>query len=331
MRRAAAALALAFALAACAPPQAAAPLPSHPLPAGPGIAVQAAPVPLDPHDPAHVRLGNFTYAGGLALTSDQTSRLHGLSDLKVYADGRLLAMGDEGDLLEARLALDPAGRPLGLTDARLTSPLGEDGRPLSARGKEWADAEGIAELADGDRLISLEEHDRILLYRHGQGRPTLAPSPDVVFPFNLGMEGLAEDPAAGPDAYMVGGEASGETWVCRLSAGCVKGRTVAKDPDFGLSALQPLPGGAVAYLLRAFDPIRGVRIVLRIVGADGAAIDELKLDRSVTVDNFEGVAALPGPGDALRFYLISDDNFSSKQRTLLLAFDWAPPRGRLKP
>lgn len=327
MIRAAAGLALALALAACAPPEAVAPLPAHPVAAGPGITVVAQPVPLDPHDPARLRLGDFTYAGGLALTSTDTARLHGLSDLKVYADGRLLAMGDEGDLLEARLVLDAAGRPTGLAHARLTTPLGEDGQPLSARGKAWSDSEGIAQLADGDRLISLEEHDRILLYRHGGGRPTLAPSPDVTFPFNLGMEGLAEDPAAGPDAYMVGAEASGETWVCRLSAGCAKGPTVAKGAEFGLSALQPLPGGGVAYLLRAFDPIRGVRIILRIVDARGATVDELKLDRSVTVDNFEGVAALPGPSGAIRFYLISDDNFSSAQRTLLLAFDWTPPKG----
>ncbi|HZZ33856.1 MAG TPA: hypothetical protein VFE10_17870, partial [Phenylobacterium sp.] len=29
-----------------------------------------------------------------------------------------------------------------------------------------------------------------------------------------------------------------------------------------------------------------------------------------------------------RFYVISDDNFSKSQRTLLLAFDWKPPAGR---
>jgi hypothetical protein len=326
--RAAAGLAMAASLAACAPREAAAPLPSHPVAAGSGISVTARPVPLDPGDPGKTRIGNFAYAGGLELTSADTSRLHGLSDLKVYGDGRLLAMGDEGDLLEARLVLDAAGRPAGLAEAQLTSPLGEDDQPLSARGKAWSDAEGLAVLPNGDRLISLEEHDRILLYRHGAGTPTIAPSPGVTFPFNLGMEGLAEDPAVAPDAYMVGAEASGDTWICRLSAGCTKDRTVAKGAEFGLAGLQPLSGGRVAYLLRAFDPIRGVRIILRIAGPDGETLDELKLDRSVTIDNFEGVAALPGPSGAIRFYLISDDNFSSAQRTLFLAFDWTPTRGR---
>ena len=47
-----------------------------------------------------------------------------------------------------------------------------------------------------------------------------------------------------------------------------------------------------------------------------------------TVDNLEGLAALPQRDGSIRFYLISDDNFSKLQRTLLLAFDWRPHQGR---
>ena len=32
------------------------------------------------------------------------------------------------------------------------------------------------------------------------------------------------------------------------------------------------------------------------------------------------------PNGDVRFYLIVDDNFSDKQRSLLLAFDWKPVR-----
>src|SRR3546814_19649631 len=67
----------------------------------------------------------------------------------------------------------------------------------------------------------------------------------------------------------VGGiEATGETFVCRLSATCVKDRTVMLDDGYELSALEVLSGGRMAYLLRAWAPLRGSRIVLRIVGAD---------------------------------------------------------------
>lgn len=99
---------------------------------------------------------------------------------------------------------------------------------------------------------------------------------------------------------------------------------VAKPEEFGLTAVAPLPGGGRVYLLRAFSVLQGVRITLRIVGADGATLDELRLAAPLTADNFEGVAALPRPDGSLRLYLLSDDNFSSLQRTLLLAFDWRP-------
>jgi hypothetical protein len=312
----------ALALAACA--QAPAP-PAHPVAAGPQIRVDARPVAFDPHASGREGAGDFAYAGGLALSSPDTSRLHGLSDLKVWPDGRFLSVSDEGDVVEGRLALDAAGRLAGVADAKLYPLAGEDGQPLSAEGKNEADSEGIAELASGERLVSLERDDRILLYPAGGGRPRRAPSPDVKFPFNLGMEALDADPAAGPDAYVVGAEASGQTWVCRLQAGCTQSALVPKPRDAGLSAVAVLPDGRRAYLLRQFSPLRWFRVTLRVTGPDGATLDELRLARPLTVDNFEGLAALPRADGSIRFYLIADDNFSRFERTLLLAFDWRPP------
>jgi hypothetical protein len=69
-------------------------------------------------------------------------------------------------------------------------------------------------------------------------------------------------------------------------------------------------------------------VTLRITAADGSTLDELRFAPPLTTDNYEGIAALPRPDGSVRFYLISDDNFSRLQRTLLLAFDWSPPQGR---
>jgi len=327
-----AAIAIALLLAACTPGQPVKSVnpepPKAPIQYGPDIVIQARPVVLDRQDPAKKQIGDFSWAGGVELTSDQTSRLHGLSDLKVWPDGRILVVGDEGDLLEAHLVLDYAGHPTGLKDARLTPVIGEDGQPAASRGKAESDAEGIAEFPNGDRLISLEEHDRILFYPHAGGLPRLAPLPQVKWVPNAGMEALAIYPKGGPDAYVAGIEATGETYVCKLSAACTKDRTVELKDGFELAALEVLSGGRMAYLLRAFDPLRGVRVILRIVGADGQVVDQLELARPLTVDNFEGLAAAASPNGGLRFYLISDDNFSKSQRTLLVAFDWRPGTGR---
>ncbi len=43
----------------------------------------------------------------------------------------------------------------------------------------------------------------------------------------------------------------------------------------------------------------------------------------VTLDNFEGIAAKELPDGRVRFFIVSDDNFSASQRTLLMVFDVA--------
>ena len=321
MRALAAALA-GLVLAACGEPIAK--LPKAPVPAGAGIAVKAEAVPLNPADPGQDRVGDLVYAGGVKLTSGQTSRLHGLSDLDVQPDGSLVAVSDEGDLLRAKVALDGQGRLTGITDARLSALAGLDGKPL--QGKDEADSEGLALLPNGDLLISFERHDRIWLYPANGGAPRAVPSPDVKFPYNEGMEALAPDPLLGPDAYFTGGETTGRTWSCTLTTSCTEGPKIPLALGFGLVAARRLPQGRTAWLLRAFNPVTRSVIDLRITDQAGRVVDQQELRGPLTVDNFEGLAAVPGTDGAIRFYLISDDNFSSAQRTLLLAFDWKLPR-----
>lgn len=325
MRPLAAVLA-ALVLAACGKPVAE--RPGAAAPAASGITIKAEPVPLNPADPKQDRVGDFVYAGGLKLTAAQTSRLHGLSDLDVQPDGALISVGDEGDLLRARLILDAGGRLAGLADARLSELVGLDGKPL--QGKDNRDSEGLALMANGDLLVSFERNDRIWLYPKDGGPPRAVPSPDVKFPYNEGMEALAPDPDRGASAYFTGGETTGRTWSCTLTTACVEGPKVDLDVGFGLVAARRLPQGRTAWLLRAFNPTTRSVIQLRITDAGGGVIDQMELRGPLTVDNFEGLAAVPAKeGDgAIRFYLISDDNFSRSQRTLLLAFDWTPPAPR---
>ncbi|MDP1617404.1 esterase-like activity of phytase family protein [Phenylobacterium sp.] len=305
-------------LAACAPAPSA--LPAAPVAAGSSIAVQAVSVPLNPEAPGQTAIGAFVYAGGLQLSSTESSRFHGLSDLVVDAEGRLTAISDEGDLIEGQLLFED-DRLAGVADVTLRPLSGLDGQPLP--NKELSDAEGLAILASGDMLVSFERQARVWLYPADGGPPRAVPSPEAEFPLNGGLEALAPDPERGPDAYVVGGEASGETWSCRIATACVPGPRVAKGADFGLVAMRRLPGDQSAYLLRAWDPLRGNRIVLTITGANGE-VGRMEMARPLTVDNFEGVDFVPRPGGGYRIYLLADDNFSASQRTLLLAFDWRP-------
>ncbi len=267
------------------------------------------------------RIGDFHYAGGVAISARDTDQLHGLSDLEVAGTDRLIAVGDFGILLEARLIFDADERLAGLADARMTRLRDEDGTLPSD--KADVDAEGLALMPGGDRLVSFERRHRILLYPAGGGAPRRVPAPEEAFPANGGMEALAADPEAGEDAYLVGAEVSGSTWSCRAAAACIQGPRVEKPEEFGLVAMRRLPRGQSAYLLRAYDEVRGVRVSLQIVDA-GKIVAQMDVTAPLTVDNFEGLGAVQRPDGGFRFYLISDDNASPSQRTLLLAFDWRP-------
>lgn len=321
------ALAGALLLAGCLTP--APRLPDAPVPLGAAVAIEAEALPMDPAAPDRTRLGAFTYAGGLALTSRQTSRLGGLSDLKVTSDGRLTALGDQSDLLEARLVLDAAGRLAGLADARLTALKDVTGADLFAGGQAHFDSEGVVRLGDGTLVVSFEQEDRVLAYPPGGGLPRPAPAPATSFVDNKGMEALAAAPDVGPDAYRVGLESDGRLFLCRLSAACVPDGQVDVDGS-ELVAMDVLPDGGRAYLFRSFSPLTGNVVRLRVVDRTGRTVDSLEIRRPLTVDNLEGLTAVPRRDGGVRFYLVSDDNFGfyngrpTGQRTLLLAFDWTP-------
>lgn len=315
------ALLAACSLASCAPQSFR--LPRAPIAAGPAIRVDAHPVAERPADTTQTPM-RFAYAGGLALTSADTSRLHGLSDLEVLPDGRLVAVSDEGDLVRGRLILDHAGRLIGVSDMTLAPLTGLSGAPLSGE-KSDSDSEGLAILPSGDLMVSFERRHRIWIYPAEGGPPHAAPSPVAPFPDNAGMEALALDPVAGPDAYVTGREDTRETWTCRLTGGCTPGLRPGEDRDGSLVAARALPAGRWAWLFRDFKPATGAVIRLLITDRAGRPIDDHRIAAPATVDNFEGLAARPRADGSVRFYLISDDNFSPAQRTLLLAFDWTPP------
>jgi len=268
----------------------------------------------------------WRFAGGLRLSSTDTSRLHGLSDLVVMPDGQFIAVSDEGDLVKGRLVLDASERLTGVNEVTLAPLINLEGKPVSGA-KVDSDSEGLALWPNGDLMVSFEATHRIWLYPAAGGAPRALSFPATPFPGNDGMEALAVDPESGREAYLVGREDTRETWICRLGGRCEPGFRVDKGPG-GLVAARALPGGRWAFVLRDFSPLAGNTIQLLITDRTGRVLDSKEIKRHATVDNFEGVAALPRADGSVRFYLLSDDNFSSGQRTLLLAFDWTPPARR---
>jgi hypothetical protein len=290
------------------------------------IQIESVAVRLNDADPSVTSVGNFAYAGGVAVSSQGSDHFGGLSDLSLTQDGQITAVTDSGDLLTGQLVVDQ-GKLAGIDRASLQTLTGLDGQPLTS--KRQGDAEGVVRWPNGDQMVSFERDHRIWLYPAAGGVPEVMPKPDIAMDDNDGMEGLSLAPAQGPDAYWVGVE-PGTVWLCRLKAVCAEHPNMPKPPaGYRLSALNEAPNGDLVLLFHRWDRVLktshvAVQIVRQPASAQPKIVDRLNLSPPLSVDNFEGLWAEGRKGGGLRLYLLTDDNFSKTQRNLFLAFDWTP-------
>ena len=290
------------------------------------IDVRARVLLLDAADPDRTRVGRLEWRGGLALTSPD-SRFGGLSSLRVAADGlRFTAISDEGWRVDGRMLYDAGGRLAGVDAVTLVPLLSRRGRPLPELGKYESDAESLVRDADGSLLVGFEGDHRIVRYPASGAAPSLvAPPPGLQrAPVNGGLETLvrlddgrllAITEELKADHGVRGWIASKGTWrpfAWRTSEG------------FKPTDATQLPSGELLVLERRFPPV-GAR--LRLLPAAsvkaGALLDGTevaRLEGSLQVDNMEGIDARRGPDGETLIWLISDDNYSFLQRTLLLLF-----------
>jgi hypothetical protein len=270
--------------------------------------------------PGGVRLASgVRFAGGVEVLSPPDARTHSLSDLKRVGED-VIMVSDWGDLFRARLGLDRQGRLRSIDQWRMHPLTDDDGRPFAT--KADGDAEGLAVTDDGRVLVSFERVHRLRDYGSADAlRATPVPLalPDLQ-PGNAGFEGIA----VVRGGWRVAAEGGG-VWDC-ASAGCVAVTPPPAEPlpdsEYRITSLDRDPAGDGWFVLeRLFREPADVRGRVRRMDASGALGPVLiELSLPSTVDNFEGLAAVPGR-DATRLYILSDDNGSARQRTLLLAFD----------
>ena len=304
------------------------------------IVLRAAPIAaFDPSRPEITRFGALDWLGGVSLTSVD-ARLGGLSGV-VTEDGgrRLLAVTDYGDWISATVELDDGGAPVGLSDARVGRLAGPDGQPI--RGKRPGDAEAIAvrTRADGGRevLVSFETPGHIAVY---EDAPPFDTTPRITaYPPALARAGrnsrgeaLAIVPAGRPLAGAVlvfaeGPAAEGET----IPGGLIHGGrwqpiALAGTGTYALTDAAFLPDGDLLVLERRFGFGDGIGMRIRRI-AGSTVVARAVLDGEVlieagfaqAIDNMEGMAVDTDAGGTV-ITLISDDNRSFLQRTLLLRF-----------
>lgn len=300
------------------------------------IEVEALPInAFDAKAPDQRRFGALDFIGGIELRSVYRE-FGGLSALRMLADGEhFVALSDRAHWLTGRIVYRN-GRPDGIADAEMAAMLGADGRPLAARG--WYDTESLA--ADGDTFyVGIERVHRIVRFDFGRagvlarGEPIPVPADFASLPANKGIEALAFVPAGQPLAgTLIAMSERGLDRAGNLKAYLIGGPTpgqfsVRRGDEFDISDCALLPSGDLILLERRFSWTRGLAIRLRrvAIGAirPGALVDGPVLmfaDMGYQIDNMEGLGIHRSADGELVLTLISDDNFSFLQRTLLLQF-----------
>lgn len=317
-------------------------------------------VPLAGLNPFRKEVGSLSFVAGFHLTSAD-KRFGGLSGLDFREDGGLLAVSDTGDFVWIDLAADgltpKALRVAGMLDAKGTALRGKaegDAEGLALQGdvalvsyernhrvlafdigKCGAAARG-APVASGSSASLPKAFERRGLSVGG----------------NQGPEGLTIT----ADWMLIAGI---ETKLD--SASPVSARAIEAPPEFdlaigkdapelvGLDALlaeksdgirlyslhrssNPLASNVITIVESTLEPILDqYNLPARVI----SEIDERSRKRYrvtssrllaemnvfLTIDNFEGIAARRMPDGRVRLFVVSDDNFSESQRTLLMVYD----------
>ena len=294
----------------------------------------------DIRDPSRRQFGLLEFRGGLVLTSPYKD-FGGLSALRVAADGaRFIALSDKGHWFRGRILYEGI-RPVGIAEAETAPVLGPDGQPVTARG--WYDTEALAE--DGGTLyVGIERVHQILRFNYGKdgllarGQPIALPPGIRALPSNKGIEGLVFVPKGLPLAgTLIAVSERGLDKAGNITAFLIGGPspgtfTIRRSASFDISDAALLPGGDLLVLERKFSWTGGLSVRIRRIAlgavrpnalVDGPVLFEA--DLGYELDNMEGLSVHRSASGEVVLTLISDDNFSFLQRTLLLQFTLAEP------
>lgn len=285
------------------------------------------------------RVGALQFRGGLVLTSSSWD-FGGLSSIRLDATGEhFIAISDRANWITGRI-LYRNHAPVGVADVRIAPMLDANGRNVVAA-RRWYDSEALA--FDGATVyVAFERVHQIMRFDFGAGRvlsrgqPIVVPPAMRTLPVNRGIEAVLVAPKASPVAgaliafaeraldasgnhlgFIIGGPSPGQF-------------TLARDGDYDVTDAALLPGGDIVVLERRFSILSGVAVRIRRIAlksvSPGAHVDGPALfeaDMGYEIDNFEGIDVHRDASGETVLTLVSDDNFSRIQRTLLLQFTLA--------
>ena len=281
------------------------------------IVIRAISVAMNATDPTASTIGRLRWLGGLVLTSSD-ARFGSVSALR-WARDRLVGVTDQGNWLVMTPALQ-VDRLTGIASAGMAPLRSADGMPLAD--KADSDAEALSEDGSGGWLVGFERRHRVDHYATIGG----VASASQVDPIGL----LGAMPAnEGPEA-LAGTEA--QPFICAQRAAtptrpnCVwHGRPLAVASPPKVEGAAPSDAdmtrdGRVFVLFRSHGKANAPAAAIVEIDTRGHQRVVAVLRAPLTIDAMEGLAVREVAGRVF-LYLVSDDNFDARQRTLLLAFE----------
>ncbi|WP_239017877.1 esterase-like activity of phytase family protein [Sphingomonas aracearum] len=288
------------------------------------------PVSLDAQDPARRRVSRLTWLGGWQLSGSDPA-FGGYS--AIATDGRRFTLlGDGGNWL--RFSFD--GRRIGSAASGALP-----GGPGTGWDKRDRDSESLAiDPASGAAWVGFEYHNMIGRFTPGLAKITaLRRVPEMRrWPRNGGAESLVRLPDG---RFLALAEAKKGARGKGRQGLVFAGDPTRPGPSFAFTYLPPtgyepsdatlLPDGRLIVLNRAFRLPYSFPVIVTEIPAGavrpGAIVrptEVARLEAPIISDNYEGVAATREGSDTI-LWIVSDDNQSRLQRTLLLKFRLDPP------
>jgi hypothetical protein len=280
--------------------------------------------------------GRLTFLGGLELRARDPD-FGGISSLRIARDGeRFIAVTDQAHWITGRIATRD-GAPAAIAEARIAPILGPAGTPLK-RTRHF-DTEALAWQGNTLFVATERAHD-ILRFElpaggmPGRGRVIEVPAAFRDLEGNRGIEALAVLPprAAQAGQLLAFAERAPARWRMADHVGFILGPgggrvSLRRIGDYDVTDIAFLPDGDLLVLERRFVPILGLGLRIRRIALaairPGARLDGeilIEADGGVQIDNMEALAAHRDAEGRTILTIVSDNNFSILQRTLLLRF-----------
>lgn len=286
---------------------------------------------IEPADSNGGRHGKLIFLGGFELAS-KDSRFGGLSGLALSKDGsQLYAISDRGYWVSARLHHDTQGVLKRIDSWEMATLLTPSGKALKG---SMRDAEALVRDQDGSFIVGFERHPRLWRYPGSREAFALPPRPLPLpadlqkAPSNGGLEAVA---ILSDHRFLLiterykDGNGATKGWI--LDKNRYSAISYELSDGFEPTDVTTLPNGDLILLERRYNLLRGAIVRIQRLTADsirpGARLKGQEialLEPPFEVDNFEGLAVRYHPTAGTLLYMVSDDNYSPLQRTLLLQF-----------